>query len=84
MSNNSRDTYIQMFDALLSEELCYSSSSATEANIRNAMKRILGKAIKINVIKLYSGLVLDENLNVHFTIVDADNTRFDLVLSYGQ
>ena len=84
MSNYSKESYIKMFDALLSQELGYSSSAATEANIRNAMKRILGKAIKTNVIKLYTNLVLAETLDVYFTIVDLDDTRFDLVLFYGQ
>jgi hypothetical protein len=83
MSNYSRESYIQMFDALLSEELYHNASAASETNIRHAMKRILGRAIKTNVIKLYSNLVLDENLNVHFAIVDGDGTRFELVLLYG-
>lgn len=84
MSNYSRDSYVAMFDQLLSQELCYSSSSASEVTIKRAMKRILGLAIRQNLIKKYSNLVLDENLNVHFIIVDASNSEFDLILYYGQ
>jgi hypothetical protein len=73
-----------MFDLLLSEELCYEASAATESNIKRAMKLILGRAIKSAVIKSYSNLVLDESLNVHFTIVDVDGDRFELVLYYGK
>lgn len=84
MSNYSRDSYVAMFDQLLSQELCYSSSSASEITIKRAMKRILGLAIRQNLIKKYSNLVLDENLNVHFIIVDSSNSEFDLILYYGQ
>lgn len=84
MSNFSQRTYEQMYDALLSQELCYCSYAATEANIRNAMKKVLGATIKQRVIKKYSNLVLSEDLNVYFTIVDADGTTFELKLLYGQ
>ena len=84
MSNYSKETYYQIFDALLSQELCFSASAATNKNILNAMKRIFGNCIKQNFIKGYSNLVLDESLNVHFSFVDADNTTFDLILYYGQ
>ena len=70
MGSFSQEMYQKMFDLLLSEELCYEASAASEANIKNAMKRIFGRAIKTHVIKSYSGLVLDESLNVHFSIID--------------
>jgi hypothetical protein len=83
MSNYSAESYTKMFDQLLSEELCYEASAATEANIKRAIKLILGRTIKQNLIRGYSGLVLDESLNVHFTIVDATGDKFDLTLYYG-
>ena len=83
MSNFSKESYIKMFDQLLSQELCYESSAATEHNIKVAMKRILGRAIKTGVIRRYSGLVLSETLDVHFSIIDADGSSFDLILYYG-
>ena len=83
MSAYSKDTYTRMFDALLSQELCYASSAASESNIKKAMKRILGGAIKQGGLKSYSNLVLDSELNVHFSILDRDGSAFDLVLYYG-
>ena len=83
MSNYNQQTYIKMYDALLSQELCYESSAATEANIKRAIKRVLGLTIKQKVIKRYSDLVLDEFLSVHFKIVDTDNSEFELKLIYG-
>jgi hypothetical protein len=80
----SQEIYVKMFDQLLSEELCYVSSAATEHNIKVAMKRILGKAIKTGLLKSYSGLVLDEDLNVHFSFVDQNGDKFDLILYYGK
>ena len=84
MSNYSAESYQKMFDALLSQELCFSASAATNTNILDSMKRILGRCIKQNFIRCYSNLVLDESLNVHFSFVDADNTAFDLILYYEQ
>lgn len=84
MSNHSKETYEKIFDLLLSEELCYEASAATEYNIKRASKLILGRSIKQGLLKSYSGLVLDESLNVHFVIVDTDGTSFNLVLYYEQ
>lgn len=81
---HSRETYISMLDQLLSEELMFSSSCATEKNIKNAMIRVLGLLIKKGLLKRYSSLVLAENLNVHVMILDADNTEFNIVLVYGE
>jgi len=83
MASYSRDTYQKMFDQMLSQELSYNSSAATEANIRNAMKRILGTSIKKGLLRGYAFLVLDEQLNVHFIIIGADGTEFDIELEYG-
>lgn len=82
--NFTRQEYEEMFDRLLSQELCFESSAATEYNIKKAMKRILGISIKNALIKRYSDLVLDESLNVHFTIVDLNGTEFSLILYYGK
>ncbi len=79
----SKETYTKILDQLLSCELSYSSSFATEANIKNAMKRVLGAMIKKGLLKGYSSLVLDENLDVHVCILDADNSEFDIILIYG-
>lgn len=79
----SKQTYQKMFDLLLSEELGFMATSATEHNIKAAMKRILGRAIKTGVVKCYSSLVLDESLNVHFTFVDPDGDIVELILFYG-
>ncbi len=78
-----KETYTQMLDQLLSCELSYVSSYATESNIKNAMKRILGLLIKQHILKRYANLVLDEDLNVHLTIVDVSDAEFDIVLYYG-
>lgn len=79
----SKQTYQKMFDLLLSEELGFLSTAASETNIKAAMKRILGRAIKTAAIKSYSSLVLDESLNVHFTFTDPDGDVVDLILFYG-
>lgn len=84
MSQFSQESYVKMFDQLLSQELCYESSAATEHNIKVAMKRILGRAIKTGIIRRYSGLVLSEALDVYFTIVDITGDTFELVLYYGK
>jgi len=84
MSMYSKETFTLMLDQMLSCELSYISSYASESNIKNAMKRVLGLLIKQNILKRYHSLVLDENLNVHITIVDVDNSEFDIVLYYGQ
>lgn len=83
MSNYDKATYTALLDQMLSCELSYISSFASEANIKNAMKRVLGTLIKKNILKSYSGLVLDENLNVHVVILDVDNSEFDIILFYG-
>lgn len=83
MSLHSKETYTQMLDQLLSQELCFSSSAATPANIKTSMKRVLGSLIRQGLLKGYQGLVLDENLNVHVVIKDADSTEFEIELLYG-
>ena len=83
MSKYSKDEYTNMFDQLLSQELCYNSSAATEENIKSSMKRVLGCAIKHGLLKNYAGLDLDGDLNVHFTITDADNSVMDITLYYN-
>jgi len=83
MSMYSKETYTLMLDQMLTIELCGISSYASEANIKNAMKRVLGILIKQGLLKGYSSLVLDENLNVHVVILDADNSEFDIILIYG-
>lgn len=82
MAMYSKETYRLMLDQMLSCELSYSSSFASEANIKNAMKRVLGLVIKKGILKRYSGLVLDETLNVHITIIDVTDSSFDIVLLY--
>lgn len=83
MSLHSRDTYIQMLDQMLSAELCFNASSATPANIKMAMKRVLGTLIRQGLLKGYAFLVLDDQLNVHVTIIDSDSTEFAIELIYG-
>lgn len=85
MAQFSHETYAMMLDQMLSSELFYMASAASEKNIKCAMTRVLGCLIKKNIIKRYSNLVLDEFLNVHVTIYDAlDNTEFNIILYYGQ
>jgi hypothetical protein len=83
MSLYSRESYTQMLDHLLSEELCFSSEAATESNIKRGMKKVLGGLIKQGILKGYTSLVLSEELNVHVTIIDQSGTVFDLILYYG-
>jgi hypothetical protein len=83
MSSFSRDVYIKIFDQLLSEELHYSSSYASETNIQNAIKHVLGNAVKNHYIRLYSDLSIDSDLNVHFKIVDPDQDVIQIDLKYG-
>lgn len=83
MARFSRETYIQMFDTLLSEELYFSSTSATEANILAAIKRVLGRSIKTDCILGYSNLWMNENLDVHFKITDSDKDIIQIDLIYG-
>jgi len=83
MSQFSKETYTKMFDLLLSQELAFSASFATEQNIKAAMKRILGQAIFSGQIKGYSSLILDENLNVHFSLKDNDGDVLEITLYYG-
>jgi hypothetical protein len=85
MAMFSHDSYKSMLDQLLEAELLYTSFSASEKNIRCAMIRVLGCLIKKNVLRRYSNLVLDENLNVHVTIYDgSDGTEFNIILIYGE
>lgn len=79
-----KDYYVKLFDQLLSEELQGASSGASEANIKSGMKRILGCSIRSGIIKGYKSLVLDEALNVHFTITTDMKTDMDLTLYYNQ
>lgn len=79
----SKETYTLMLDQMLTAELYGIASSASEANIKSAMKRVLGSLIKQNILKCYSSLVLDEDLNVHVNIIDVDDSAFDIVLIYG-
>jgi hypothetical protein len=83
MARFSRDSYNQMYDALLSEELCYNSAFASEENIRTAIKRVLGRSIKMGGILMYSDLVVDSKLDVHFTIKDPDGDFVPIDLVYG-
>lgn len=83
MAKFSKQEYTQMFDSLLSEELYFSSSYASEENIRTAIKRILGRTLKAENILLYSDLWIDESLNVHFSIKDPDGEIIPIVLIYG-
>lgn len=82
MDSYNKQDYEQLFDRLLSQELCFESSAATENNIKRAMKRILGRAIREGMLKGYSNLVLSETLDVHCSIKDIYNLEFDLVLCY--
>jgi hypothetical protein len=84
MAHYSRDTYIRIFDGLLSEELCFSAPFASESNIRYAIKRVLGKALKMNYISLYSDLVIDSCLDVSFRITDPDGDIVEITLKYGE
>jgi len=83
MSLYSKESFTLMLDHLLSQELCFSSEAATESNIKRGMKKVLGGLIKQGILRGYSGLVLDDNLNVHFMIKDADSTEFEIILYYG-
>ena len=51
MDTFDKQSYEQFFDRLLSQELCYESSAASEDNIKKAMKKILGRSIKESFIK---------------------------------
>lgn len=84
MASFSAETYQKMFNLLLSQELAFSASFATEHNIKAAMKRILGQAIFSHQIKGYSNLVLDSDLNIHFILKDLDGDELEIVLYYGQ
>ncbi len=84
MSLYSKETYSLMLDNLLSAELSFNASSATPANIKMALKRVLGTLIRQGLLKGYAFLVLDDSLNVHVTIIDADSTEFDILLEYGK
>jgi hypothetical protein len=72
-----------MLDHLLSQELCFSSEAASESNIKKGMKKVLGGLIRQGILKGYTSLVLSDELNVHVTIVDQDNTKFEIKLIYG-
>jgi hypothetical protein len=83
MARYSQRTYCQMFDSLLSEELYFSASAATEANILSAIKRVLGRSIKTDCIVGYSELHMDEFLGVHFKLKDPDGEIIQIDLTYG-
>jgi len=83
MSRYSPQTYTKIFDQLLSEELYFSSTFASETNIQTAIKRVLGKALKMDYIALYYDLVVDENLDVKFKIKDPDGDIILIHLIYG-
>lgn len=83
MARYSKDSYAQIFDALLDQELYFTSSAATESNIKAAMKKVLGNAIKNGYISRYFDLSLDAELNVLFQIQDSDGDVFSIKLIYG-
>jgi hypothetical protein len=83
MARYNKQTYEKIFDQLLSEELYFSSTFASESNIAAAIKKVLGKALKMGYISLYYDLVLDSDLNVHFKIKDPDGEIISLTLIYG-
>jgi hypothetical protein len=83
MARFNKETYEKIFDQLLSEELYFSSTFASEANIQTAIKKVLGKALKMNYISLYYDLVVDAELNVHFKIKDPDGDLIPITLLYG-
>jgi hypothetical protein len=84
MSKFSPETYSRMFNALLSQELMCSSSVASEHNIMSGIKRVLGQAIKNNVIKGYEQLDINNNLDVNFVLHDVDGDVFPITLFYGE
>lgn len=84
MSKFSSEMYAKIFDSLLSAELHFSSSYASEANIQLAIKRVLGNSVKNGHILLYSDLFVDAELNVHFTIKDPDSDIIKINLIYGE
>jgi hypothetical protein len=84
MARFNRETYCRIFDELLSEELYYSSSAASESNIAAAIKKVLGKSLKMNYISLYYDLFIDSELNVHFKIKDPDGEIVPIDLIYGE
>jgi hypothetical protein len=79
----SKESYTQMFDALLSEELSFNPVGITEASIQSAIKRVLGITIKKGLINLYLDLRVDESLNVHFKIKDPGGDVIPITLIYG-
>ena len=83
MARFNRETYIKIFDQLLSEELYFSSTFASEANIQTAIKKVLGKALKMNYISLYYDLMIDSDLNINFKIKDPDGDIVPITLLYG-
>jgi hypothetical protein len=83
MAKYSKDTYQRMFDQLLSAELSYNSAFASEQNIRAAIKKVLGCAVKTNCILLYYDLTVLPNLDVSFKIVDPDKDIIHITLFYG-
>lgn len=83
MSRYSQATYVRIFDHLLSEELSFSSSFASDTNIQSAIKKVLGKALKTNYISLYTDLIIDADLNVHFKIKDPEGDLISITLLYG-
>ena len=84
MSMYSKETLRLMIDGMLSAELQFDAIHASEINIKNAMKRVCGGLIKGGILQRYEGIVLDEQLNMHVTVVDVDGAQYDFVLYYGQ
>ena len=84
MSKFSKEVYERIFDNLLSEELSFNSVYASEVNIQNAIKHVLGNAVKSQHIKLYSDLVVHSDLNVSFKIIDPDDDIIPVDLRYGE
>lgn len=82
MSKLSRESYIQLFDALLSKELYFSSAFASEENILCAIKRVLGHSIRNDCIIRYSDLTIDPALNLHFKIKDPEGDIIQITLIY--
>jgi hypothetical protein len=83
MAKYSKESYTAMFDQLLSQELFFDASAASECNIKRAMKKILGTSIRHGLLKRYDSLVLNENLDVYFSVVDAEGAEFSIILRYG-
>ena len=80
----SQETYRQMFDQLLSEELLYGATAASPTQILVAMKIVLGRAIRQGLIKKYTNLSLQDNFDITFVIIEGDGDVVGLHLVYGE